>query len=170
VVKPFHVAILVSWLGLTIIAAVFFIVPRLTDFDPQHKLLNLPGLQVMKQIKLLPQLRNTDLSNSLIHFTSKGCQCRQFTVQHKQQIDAQAAKDSLNIINIELDQSSIVPSTPAIAIVDKRGELMYLGPYSKGLSCTKSAGYVELVMNNYRQGFNTRLIVSQAQGCYCHIS
>jgi len=157
-------------LGLTIIAAVFFIMPRLVDFDPQHKLLNLAQKQVMQQIKILPQLRGIDLSNSVIHFTSKGCQCSQFSEQHKQQIDAQAVKDGLNVINIELGQGTVIPSTPAMLFVDKQEELIYLGPYSKGLSCTKSAGYVELVMNNYRQGFNTRLVVSQAQGCYCDIS
>jgi len=123
----------------------------------------------LKQIQSLPSLRQQNLANTIIHFTSKGCDCTQFSDEHKQQIDTQGIKDSFRVINIELAPGAIIPSTPAILIVDKLGELMYLGPYSKGLSCSKTAGYVELVMNNYQQGFNTRLVVSQAQGCYCHV-
>jgi hypothetical protein len=46
--------------------------------------------------------------------------------------------------------------------------VFYLGYYSIGLACSESNGYVEAVLQNYAQGYNSNLIISDAKGYYCH--
>jgi len=161
----------VTWLVFTVLAAQYFVSPRLVEFDPSHHLLNREHQDIVDQVASIDSLVSKDLANSIIHFTSPGCSCTQFSAQHKQQIDENGRLQKFNIFNVELKQSQLsqtIPSTPAILIVDKHGELMFLGPYSKGLACSQSAGFVELVMSNYQAGFNTKLVIDQAKGCYCH--
>lgn len=166
--KQFQILLLVLWLSLVFVAAVYFISKRIAAFDPNLTLLNTQHASIMAQVKKIPGLEATNLSDTIVHFTQQGCHCTRFSDQHKQQINRSANEDNFNVLNIELSADSIIPSTPAILIVDKLGQLMYLGPYSKGLECTKTNGFVELVLNNYQQGFNSKLVVSQAQGCYCN--
>ena len=54
-------------------------------------------------------------------------------------------------------------------IVSDTQTLLYLGPYSIGLACTVSNGYVETVMNNYVKGYPSNLILNDASGCYCKL-
>lgn len=166
--KGFHLALVGTWLTLTIIAAIYFISERIAQFDPQFKLLNTKHPTIMESVKKIKGLVKRDLTKTVVHFTAKGCHCTQFSKDHKDQINQDAQQSNFKVINVELDERSIIPSTPAILITDEQGELMYLGPYSKGLSCSKTNGYVELVMNNYKEGFNTRLVLSQVKGCYCN--
>ncbi|WP_420839699.1 DUF6436 domain-containing protein [Colwellia maritima] len=46
--------------------------------------------------------------------------------------------------------------------------VFYLGSYSIGLSCSVLNGYVCSVLQNYAQGYNSNLIISDAKGYYCH--
>lgn len=159
------------WLGLTLIAAIYFISSRLTPFDPSMKLLEADSRSIIEQIREIEELKNIKLSNTIVHFTSNDCSCTQYSEEHKASINKKARVDGFNIININLpsDLLTIIPSTPAILIIDKVEELLYFGPYSVGLACSESNGYVEVVLQNYAQGYNSDLVISEVKGCYCHI-
>ena len=159
------------WLIFTLIAAIYFIQNRLAQFDPELNLNGNSRYSLISQIRELELLKETDLSNTIIHFTSNDCSCTQYSVDHKLSIDKIAKRDGFKVININLSQDlhTIIPSTPAILIVDKQQELLYFGPYSVGLACSESNGYVETVLKNYAKGYHSNLIISDVKGCYCNL-
>ena len=167
----FHYVIFVLWLTFTLAAAIYFISGRLVKFDPEGKLSGKSSPFVMQELRKIEQLKNVNLSDTIIHFTSADCSCTQYSEEHKSAINKQAGQDGFNVINVSLPAhlSSIIPSTPAILIVSNTQKLLYLGPYSIGLACTQSNGYVETVLQNYAKGYSTNLILNEAKGCYCNI-
>lgn len=161
----------ILWLCLTLIAAVYFITSRLILFDPNMKLRGKDSSLVLQQVREIEELKNISLSNSIIHFTSENCSCTQYSKEHKASINQHAKLEDFNIINVKLPSNllTIIPSTPSILIVDEIEDLLYFGPYSAGLACSESNGYVETVLQNYVQGYNSDLIISNVEGCYCNV-
>jgi len=159
------------WIFFTLLAAIYFISNRLVLFDPKMKLSGVDSGLVIEQIREIKQLKNVDLVNTIIHFTSKDCSCTEYSQEHKVSINKKAKADDFNIINIHLaaDLRTIIPSTPSILIVSELEELLYFGPYSIGLACSQSNGYVETVLQNYAQGYGSDLIINDAKGCYCNV-
>lgn len=159
------------WLGLTLIAAIYFISSRLTFFDPSLKLKGKDSSFIIEQVREIERLKNENLSNTIVHFTSNDCKCEKYSEDHKESINKIAKLDGFNVININIpsDSKTIIPSTPSILIVSEAGGLLYFGPYSIGLACSESNGYVEMVFQNYAQGYNSGLVISDAKGCYCNV-
>jgi hypothetical protein len=166
-----HYIVFFVWLFSTLLAAIYFISGRLVDFDPKDKLTDVNAELVIQQLRQIDKLRSIDLSDTIIHFTSNDCSCTQYSEDHKRDINKQADLSGFNVININLPAhfSSIIPSTPAIAIINKAEKLLYLGPYSIGLACSASNGYVETVMQNYAKGYSASFIMHDATGCYCNL-
>jgi len=163
--------VFVLWLSFTLAAAIYFISGRLVTFDPDAKLSGKNSHYVIQELKAMGQLQGIDLSNTIIHFTSEHCFCTQYSEDHKRDINQQAGLDGFNVVNINLPAhlESIIPSTPSILIVNKDEELLYFGPYSIGLACSASNGYVETVMQNYAKGYSAPFIMNDASGCYCNL-
>jgi hypothetical protein len=163
--------VLLLWLCLTLIAAIYFISNRLNFFDPDNKLTGKDSDFVIQQIKQLSALENVDLSNTIIHFTSDNCSCTTFSDEHKTAIDQRAKVDNFEVLYVNLPSNflTIIPSTPSILMVSEEQDLLYFGPYSAGLACSQSNGYVEMVLQNYAQGFNSDLIINDVKGCYCNV-
>jgi len=160
------------WLAFTLAAAIYFISARLVKFDPDGKLSNKNSRVVIQQLKEMGELEGIDLSDTIIHFTSDSCSCTQYSEDHKRDINQQAGLDGFDVVNIHLPANleSIIPSTPSILIVNKDEDLLYFGPYSIGLACTASNGYVETVMQNYAKGYSAPFIMNEATGCYCNLN
>lgn len=155
----------------TLIVGSSFIKSRLNLFDPDDRLLDVSSKSLIKEIRSLPQLSQLDFKNILIHFTSEDCECTQYSENHKKEITEQARQSGFQVINVQLPKKfeTIIPATPSILIVANVDELLYFGPYSAGLACSESNGFVELALNNYSNGFNSDLIVSNLTGCYCSL-
>lgn len=168
---PLHLYIIVFvWLGFTILAAAYFISDRLVAFDPSQKLNNISQNTLVSQIKTEFDLPD-NLSNTLINFVSENCRCNQTSSTHLSDVKMTAEKENMSVINVVIPNSfsSIVPSTPAVLALDDNSELIYFGPYSEGLSCGSGEGIIDLVMSNYKKGFNAKLIMTTTEGCYCNI-
>lgn len=170
-ITRFHYIVFIFWLVFTVIAAIYFISSRLVSYDPEEKLTGQNSIFVMQELRKLDQLNNVDLGNTIIHFTSNNCSCTQYSEAHKRDINKQAELTGFKVINVNLPASlsTIIPSTPSIMIVSDTQDLLYFGPYSIGLACTESNGYVETVMNNYAKGYRSGLILNDASGCYCNL-
>ncbi len=168
---PIHLYIIVFvWLGFTVLAAIYFISDRIVAFDPNNKLVNISQTTLVNRIMAefdLPE----DMPNTLINFISEGCQCNKISKEHLSDVKNNAVKQNMSIINITLPEgfSGIIPSTPAVLALNTKSELIYFGPYSEGLSCGKGEGIIDLVMSNYKKGFNAQLIMADSEGCYCNI-
>lgn len=165
-----HYIVFFIWLIFTFIFTVYFITGRLAPFDPLNRLTGKDSSLLMAELKQMEGLKGVNLNQTIIHFTSDGCTCSQYSEEHKNIINQQAEVDGFNVINIELPEnvSTIIPSTPAILIISKTEDLLYLGPYSVGLACSESNGFIEIVMKNYMKGYSASMIVNDAKGCYCN--
>lgn len=165
-----HYIVFACWLIGTIIAATYFISGRLLPFDPEQKLSTKNSIALLAQLNEIDQLKNVDLKNTIIHFTSDDCFCTQYSDDHKRSINQQADLDGFNVFNVNLPAhvAPLIPSTPAILIIGQEKQLLYFGPYSIGLACTQSNGYVETVLQNYAKGYAASLIINDASGCYCN--
>ncbi|MBH0017918.1 DUF6436 domain-containing protein [Pseudoalteromonas sp. NGC95] len=170
-VKYYHYLVFAIWLVFIVLVGSNFIKSRLTPFDPEEKLINIDGIDLIREIRSIPELEKVSFEKTLIHFTSEGCGCTQFSENHKSEITRKAINDGFKVVNIHLPVKvkTIIPSTPSILIVSSTSELLYYGPYSTGLACSESNGFVELVLNNYTSGFNSNLIINDTTGCYCKI-
>lgn len=170
-ITRYHYIVLFLWLALTLLMAMYFITNRLALFDPNNKLLGKEGSDIIQSVREITALKNLGLSNTIIHFTNDSCSCTKYSEDHKAAIDEKAKLDGFTVININLPSEllTIIPSTPSILIMDDAEDLLYFGPYSAGLACSKSNGYVEVVLKNYSKGYNSNLILSDVKGCYCGI-
>jgi hypothetical protein len=166
-----HYIVVALWLLLTGLAAVYFINSRLAAFDPNMKLTGKNANEIVNQLKKIDELNYEHGNKKIIHITSDNCSCTQFSKTHKDAINKTAKEDgfSVNNVNLPANFSSIIPATPSILILNENNELLYFGPYSAGLACTESNGYIETVLNNYSMGYNSNLIVNDVEGCYCSL-
>ena len=168
---PLHLYVIVAvWLIFTVCAAIYFIGNRLSEFDPERKLVDISQEElvhrIMAELKLPEHMPNT-----LINFISKNCSCNQISEAHRIDVKKNASQENMSVINITLPEgfSGIIPSTPAVLALNKNSELIYFGPYSEGLSCGSGEGIIDLVMSNYKKGYNAQLIMEKSKGCYCNV-
>jgi hypothetical protein len=121
-------------------------------------------------LEQLSDIKQSPVKRTVYHFVDKRCHCTALTQSHKSVIDGIATNDGFNVVNVDLEDSKFVPfisSTPAILITDENENLLYVGPYSIGLDCSADNSLVDVVLSNYRQGFSSPTIISDAKGCYC---
>ena len=170
--KKFHYLLVAVWLLCTFLLAGNFIADRLVPFDPQGKLANANGVEILTALGLDSDKLRDSRNGTLVHITSEACFCSDFTLEHQSILDEMALQDELKVVRIsdeKIDKGKLIPSVPAVALLDANGKLAYFGPYSEGLACTESNGLVEVVMNNLRHGFNPELVVNDTTGCYCKV-
>lgn len=66
-----------------------------------------------------------------------------------------------------LPGSGQLPSSPAVAIWDRDGQLAYFGPYSAGLTCNSSNSFIEPVLKAVLAGRRVANTNALAVGCFC---
>lgn len=164
-----HLTLVILWLGFVFSAFAYFVGQKLVDFDPQGNLLELETDQLMTSYSQQSGVMLNNVKKTVVHLSASNCSCNQYTKKHQAQIDKQAIDADFTINHLEVADSSLVPSVPAIMVLDEQGELLYLGPYGTGFACSSTSGLVETVLNNFSAGYKSNLIVSQAQGCYCNL-
>ena len=164
-----HAAIVLIWISFTVAAFSYAISEKLVEFDLNNKL---TGIEYQQLATVLSPYLNSNFSqagNTVLHFSKPGCNCQQVSEQHIQEINTIASNNSFNIVNVELNNHPVIPSTPSIAIVDNSGSVIYYGPYGQGLACSQTSGYAQTILNNFIKGFSANLVIKKAKGCYCEI-
>lgn len=144
-------------------------------FDEQGKLWRLSQNDGFDE-KFSQTLQKLIGANQLkvVHFSDNACSCNPVAEAHIKSVKKLALQQGFVNQDIDMDKfpelQSILPSTPAIAVFDGQGELVYLGPYSAGYACTVGNGIVE----SYIAGKNAKApgatVLSGTKGCYCPIT
>jgi len=167
VIKPIYYVLVGLWLLLVIVSFIYLVKQRLVSFDEQSILINTPTSEMLQSLSTFNDGR---LKQTIFHFYDDQCSCTALTKDHKAVIDNTAIADNFTIVNIDITanpQFDFIPSTPAILITDKDDQLLYVGPYSTGLDCSANNSLIDIVLSNYRQGFSSPIVTSDAKGCYC---
>lgn len=109
----------------------------------------------------------------VLHFFNKNCNCNSVAEEHIKSVKKLALQQGFVNQHIEVDSNSelqsILPSTPAIAVFDGQGELVYLGPYSAGYACTVGNGIVESYITGRNAKAPGATVLSETKGCYCSL-
>lgn len=108
-------------------------------------------------------------THTILHFSTPGCDCQQYSEDHIKDINKLAGSNSYNIKRVIITEDDIIPATPSIALLDDIGSIIYFGPYGQGLACSQTSGYAQTVLNNYLQGYAAKIIINEAKGCYCKV-
>lgn len=108
---------------------------------------------------------------SVVHFEQQACECNQVAEAHIESVELLASRNGYVNSNITLTEqselSSIIPATPAIAVFDNAGSLVYIGPYSAGYACTVGNGLVESYLSRSAGNLIGATVLSETKGCYC---
>ncbi|MUH72590.1 DUF6436 domain-containing protein [Psychrosphaera haliotis] len=164
-----NISLVFVWLVGTVFAAYYFVSKRMTHFDSNNQLANVEVEQLFKRLND-EGLISSENSKAVIHFTADGCHCNKVPESHKVEIDKLVRSEGFEVSNRKLsDQfTDIVPAAPSVIVVDN-GQLVYLGPYSAGYSCSKTNSFVDMAINNHLQGFTSDVVVSDVTGCFCQV-
>jgi hypothetical protein len=115
-----------------------------------------------------------NVNGTIFHVTQGSCFCETLSEEHKNTLNEWASSRQISYQNIDVSAMSelrrFVPSTPAIIVLNKQRELVYLGPYSTGMGCFQSSGMVDERIKPYFQNSTAEFratIQSEAKGCYC---
>ena len=127
---------------------------------------------------------------TLVHFWDPECPCNRFNQVHVQQLMQEYGPRGVHFVVVagkqiaqakkifsdpavvefieELPAQSRPPSSPAVAIMDRSGELAYFGPYSVGAVCSVGNGaFVEKALDQVLSGINPKYWNTLAVGCFC---
>lgn len=162
----------VFWLAL---CAIFLYVIRqdaLSDFDP-HGSLYTSSMDKNFDFSFKEGLKSElgDLSMSVVHFKNERCWCQTVAQPHIDSVKALAKEKGLKNVSpdgLSEQTMSKLPSLPAVAVFDKDERLVFLGPYSSGISCSPNDGIVEPFIGQKQRRFPVAAVVTDARGCYCN--
>jgi hypothetical protein len=116
-------------------------------------------------------IRHQDMKNVVLHISSrKPCLCEYISQRHIASVKNKANDQNKRYIDVNIESipefSRIIPSTPAIAIFDRKGNLSYLGGYSEGAGCFTGKGIAEsFLIKDAKFGAT---IMTDSSGCYCN--
>lgn len=168
-ITKLQLAILIAWLGFTLLAFGYFITDKLVSFDSNEKLKNVDYQKLSTFLAPYSLPIEGNKKQTVLHFSTPTCNCQKYSDEHIQEINELAAKHDFTIKNINIEKHDIIPSTPSIALIDKSGEIIYFGPYGQGLACSQTTGYAQTILNNFIKGYNENIVIKEAKGCYCSV-
>lgn len=151
-------------------------------FDHDNRLaMQLMSLDFERDFVLaLSGAKATD-GNRIVHLTSPNdCFCQTLAKSHIEKLNLLVENTATNVVTLDIEQhialQKFIPSTPAIAVINDKEQLLYFGPYSQGSGCFSSSGKVDsivsrklLSMPQHDQSTKPESIINgEAKGCYCH--
>ena len=161
------------WFVIMFMGLMFYTTARMVDFDPESALLDKSlEPEFYSELKSRLQADFGAVEGRAFHFSEDGCFCQIVATQHisdvKNMIQAETKKNISVSVTDYPELISYLPSTPAIAIFNEVGNLVYIGPYSVGYLCTVGNGLVEELIPRMNESVADPIVMSLARGCYCN--
>lgn len=135
----------------------------------------------------LPKTLEADQSIRLVHFWDPACPCNVGNQAHLLAIVQQFAPQGVRFYSVkragrkgqlpavfsavqaledEHDWTQI-PASPAAAIWNAQGDLIYFGPYTEGANCNVARGFVEPILEASLAGRSVQATHQLAVACFC---
>jgi hypothetical protein len=161
------------WFVIMFMGLMYYTTARMVDFDPDSALLD-SSLEPQFYATLKSNLQNDfgSVNGRAFHFSQDGCFCQIVATEHINSVKDLISHETKENINVSLSDFpeflSFLPSTPAIAIYNDAGNLVYVGPYSTGYLCSPGNGLVEDLIPKMHDTLEDPIVMSLARGCYCN--
>jgi hypothetical protein len=159
------------WLVWLAIAFYYFASNDLVLFDPNDDLASLSqNMSFDQDVVSYFNQRSLPTQNQVYHLLDSSCRCNDISEQHRQDLNIGAFADAgYQTQTLPYQEfTDLIPSSPAVVIFNDKNELIYMGPYSAGLSCDSSNSFVERVFKHALVSeYLGATIVHEAKGCYC---
>ncbi len=145
---------------------------QIVSFDPEQTLAQAATTMEFDN-KLVEVLSEQGVQpGSLVHLqTDAACYCNTLTEPHRDtllnKLQAQGYQAKTIDISAIPSLQALLPTFPAIAIVDNQRQLRYLGPYATGYGCFTGQTLVDTIANIARSDFHGAIVQTEADGCFC---
>ncbi|MFQ3248583.1 MAG: hypothetical protein ACI9O6_000385 [Glaciecola sp.] len=160
---------------------------KFKEFDPSLRLssemmsLSMEDelVAVLNNPKSPVDFKNNDFAGRILHVVQGECFCETLSEAHQNTLNQWAETKNIHFQTIQIASlaalTRFVPSTPAVIVLNKNNDLVYLGPYSTGMGCFQDSGLVDERIRPYFDEVNgvaalsevRAAIQSEAKGCYC---
>lgn len=120
----------------------------------------------------LPARFGAATSLQVLHFVDDTCPCARFSEPHIKEVEAQwvnlgiefSSVSPTTIIGSGVD-SALVPASPAVAVWNQQGEIIFFGPYTSGAVCGEGEDLLAKVLDEPTAA--GQWVNQEAIGCFC---
>lgn len=170
---------IVIGLLLILVAFVFWVPGQLTsqfaDEDRWHHWVSNTSNSDTINSYLSGLLNNLEPKAAIIHLVDDSCWCQSLSTNHIKSLDKLAIENDVTRLQVKKSDlpeqiSRLIPSFPAVIILNKNQIMSYFGPYSDGISCSTNNGFVETLLINQHNNENSLLSTQYnffVDGCFC---
>ncbi len=173
--------VILLWFLISTVIIFWFASAAKSEFDPQLKLSQAIMSSDFEQSlvkSLLPSLSKLEPQVHLFHIVQNNCYCEWLAQSHVRNLTAWSKTQDFSNVTLDISDypnlREFVPSTPAIIAIDKRGKLLYMGPYSRGSGCFAGSGQVDQYLQQWldlpkaMKNKQNAIVDTEASGCYCN--
>ncbi|MDO6566616.1 DUF6436 domain-containing protein [Alteromonas sp. 1_MG-2023] len=154
-------------------AVLFYSQRQITEFDPQGTLLH-QSTSPTFDTSLITMLKEYGVpAGSIVHVGTQGnCYCENLTKSHQTQLINKLGALGYHALNLTIETmpkfASILPSVPALIVIDAKFNLRYLGPYATGYGCFTGKNLVDEI-SGYASSpsYVSAVVKTEADGCFC---
>lgn len=166
-------AFLLLWAGSLMAGLLYYAQNQIVPFDPDQHLLQ-ASMSPDFDARFADTLVQAGVApGSVVHLQNgTRCYCNELTEPHQVSLGKKLADDEYHTITLDVSHNqailSVLSTFPALAILDHKGELRYLGPYATGYGCfsgkTLEASIVSVTRTEPYLGAQ---INADNKGCFC---
>ncbi len=175
--KRFQQALLIIWFVGCSALILIMNAGKAREFDPEQRLaIKLMELDLeAKLLSTLNTFKNNSSRGRIFHLYQNQCICERLAKSHVKTLDSWASDNRFESHSVNINQypqlKAFVPSTPAILAIDANNQLIYFGPYSRGIGCFNRSGEIDQQLANWVTPNSQRagIIETDAKGCYCAV-
>lgn len=147
---------------------------QITPFDPAMKL-GQAASQKGFDADIVKAFNTAGITGgTIVHIESdRRCYCNSLSQKHQQSLSDSLAEDGYTFATLALQQHpalrAVIPSFPALALIDHNNQLRYLGPYATGLGCYTGDDLVAIIAAlAHNETMPGAVVNSNVEGCYCN--
>ncbi|WOI37390.1 DUF6436 domain-containing protein [Alteromonas sp. CI.11.F.A3] len=166
--------LLLVWAISLLSAVLFYSQRQISEFDPKGTLLH-QSTSVTFDASLITLLKNYDVpAGSIVHVgTQENCYCDTLTDPHQTQLINKLGQLDYSGFRLDIENvpelAAILPSVPALMVVDTQYNLRYLGPYATGYGCFTGKNLVDEISGYAsNSSYINAVVKTEADGCFCN--
>lgn len=170
--KVFGYGLLFAWTVAILAGLWLYNSKQIVSFDPDQTLAQAATSMTFDDSLVATLTGQGVQPGSIVHLqTDSACYCNTLTASHRDTLldalhDEGYQAKTLNISAVP-GLRALLPTFPAIAVIDHQRQLRYLGPYATGYGCFTGQTLIDNIVSIARSDFHGAIVQTEAQGCFC---